>query len=293
MTELSATPSPAEPQPGTREICPKCQGTGRFVSYAGRDCGPCFTCHGNGYKTEERRWYGYHARRLGRATAREQLAAAGTEASASVEAFRATNPDIVAWLERNAPTFEFAASLLNQLRRRGGLTENQLAAVLRGIERDEAREAAPAAQAPVAASAAPPAAIEIDTSRLFACLTAAAATGLRRPRLIVGDVTVKLAGSTSRQPGALYFYSNGTFLGSIRPAGAALIVSRAYRGLSEQDREAFVTAVRELAADPVARVRAHGGLTGQCSCCGRPLSDPVSVANGIGPICADRFGFSF
>lgn len=31
--------------------------------------------------------------------------------------------------------------------------------------------------------------------------------------------------------------------------------------------------------------------TGRCSCCGRELTDPASIAAGIGPVCAKRFGF--
>lgn len=30
--------------------CAKCNGTGRFVGYSGRDCGECFTCGGTGKK---------------------------------------------------------------------------------------------------------------------------------------------------------------------------------------------------------------------------------------------------
>src|SRR5215472_12829339 len=33
------------------EGCPKCRGTGRFISYSGRDCGPCFACKGAGQQT--------------------------------------------------------------------------------------------------------------------------------------------------------------------------------------------------------------------------------------------------
>jgi hypothetical protein len=29
-------------------------------------------------------------------------------------------------------------------------------------------------------------------------------------------------------------------------------------------------------------------LLGECSVCGRTLSDPISIANGIGPICQDK-----
>ena len=42
--------------------------------------------------------------------------------------------------------------------------------------------------------------------------------------------------------------------------------------------------------DPVGKAREHGRLTGQCSICGRRLTDPVSVERGIGPICIDRWG---
>lgn len=34
----------------------------------------------------------------------------------------------------------------------------------------------------------------------------------------------------------------------------------------------------------------YGHLTNNCGCCGRKLTDPVSVERGIGPICEKRFG---
>ena len=32
-------------------------------------------------------------------------------------------------------------------------------------------------------------------------------------------------------------------------------------------------------------------LTGACSCCGRELTNQVSIDRGIGPICAVKFGW--
>ena len=32
------------------EVCPKCKGRGRFISFRGRDVGPCFHCKGAGRK---------------------------------------------------------------------------------------------------------------------------------------------------------------------------------------------------------------------------------------------------
>lgn len=41
----TARPAPAP------DACAKCGGSGRFMSFRGRDCGPCFTCNGTGRKT--------------------------------------------------------------------------------------------------------------------------------------------------------------------------------------------------------------------------------------------------
>lgn len=48
--------------------------------------------------------------------------------------------------------------------------------------------------------------------------------------------------------------------------------------------------VRALLADPHAAAVTYGRTTGRCAICGRRLTDPVSIAAGIGPICAARFG---
>ena len=45
-----------------------------------------------------------------------------------------------------------------------------------------------------------------------------------------------------------------------------------------------------LDAEPEETISSYGRSTGNCSCCGRLLTNPESVARGIGPICAGRFG---
>lgn len=54
---------------------------------------------------------------------------------------------------------------------------------------------------------------------------------------------------------------------------------------------AEIEAIATVARDPLAAAIAHGRLTGHCAICGRLLVDPASVARGIGPICAEKFGF--
>lgn len=44
-----------------------------------------------------------------------------------------------------------------------------------------------------------------------------------------------------------------------------------------------------IAIDPKAAAQAFSAEHGVCACCGSPLSDPFSIANGLGPICIQRF----
>ena len=56
---------------------------------------------------------------------------------------------------------------------------------------------------------------------------------------------------------------------------------------SDTVRETILTASR----DPLNAAIRYGKVTGSCSCCGRALTVKESIERGIGPICADKFGF--
>ncbi len=45
------------------------------------------------------------------------------------------------------------------------------------------------------------------------------------------------------------------------------------------------------ANDPLTAAIQYGKVSGECSCCGRELTDPASIKAGIGPICATKFGW--
>jgi hypothetical protein len=47
----------------------------------------------------------------------------------------------------------------------------------------------------------------------------------------------------------------------------------------------------EAAQDPLNAAIRYGKESGECSCCGRELTDPRSIERGIGPICATKFGW--
>lgn len=47
--------------------------------------------------------------------------------------------------------------------------------------------------------------------------------------------------------------------------------------------------LREFEANPLGTAQKYGKESGRCCSCGRDLTDPDSIAAGIGPICATKF----
>lgn len=54
--------------------------------------------------------------------------------------------------------------------------------------------------------------------------------------------------------------------------------------------DGFRNLLDALLADPSKAAVEYGHRTGSCCICGRTLTDPASIAAGIGPICAGKFG---
>ena len=178
--------------------------------------------------------------------------------------------EIIDGLKAAASWSGFAASLVRTYTLRGDLTHSQWAsadgmvAKLRANADRKNREGA-----------------DIDASRIEALLATAAAGGLKAPKFRADGLTFSIAGAASRNAGAVYVKGGGVYFGKI--SGGRFSPSRdAAAGTGE--------AVARIAADPTAAAVAYGRLTGSCACCGRTLSDPASVALGIGPICAERWG---
>lgn len=263
--------------PAFKEPCKKCRGSGRWSSYSGFSGGQCFACKGQGggfhlfKQSPEKRAQqaDYRARKEAEAKAQEQA-----EKMAKANAWKQANPEAFAWLSAKAPKFNLAADLLGKLDHWGSLTEGQTVMVLRLVEEDKARAAE--AQARVASAPA------VDTKALEEAFTKALASGLKRVRLTMGDMEVKPAKATSANAGALYVTEAGEYLGKVM--GGKFLRVRA----CSNDQEAKVL---NLLQDPKAAAQAYGIETGVCCICNRELTDPVSVAQGIGPICADRFGW--
>ena len=97
----------------------------------------------------------------------------------------------------------------------------------------------------------------------------------KRPpaRLARSSVASQIA---AKNPGALYVKTEADeYLGKI--------LGTEYTGKP-------APALAAIAADPRGEAIRYGQRTGTCSCCGRDLTAESSVAAGIGPICARKWG---
>jgi len=175
-----------------------------------------------------------------------------------------SNAPEIKWILANAASNDFARSCDQYLLKYGTLSENMLTAVQRGLR-------------PVAA------AVEVlGVSKVVDAFAHATEAGLKRPKMHLGDFLFKLAPKTGRNAGAIYVTEEGEYLGKIADG-----MFQAARDCTEAQKAAIV----EVCADPEKAAKAFGQETGRCSCCGRELTDPESIANSIGPICAEHYGF--
>jgi hypothetical protein len=248
------------------QACPKCNGTGRYLHF-----GACFACQGRGGKAFKQSAAVRAANRAKAADRRKTMRVAqGDEAEALLAA---SHPAVLAWIKAAAGRGnEFGSSLLSSLRGYGSLTERQVAAIERIVSQEAERAAQ--GQAYDAAGARPAPLVMPRTLDVVA----------KFARVTVGEI-----GIVKKNAEDLWWIKSGdTLVGRLDAQGAALFGRRIREAGLETT--AIRAALEALEADPLAAIKAHGLATGTCGCCGRELTDPVSIERGIGPICADRLG---
>jgi hypothetical protein len=259
------------------EKCPSCRGRGRFISYSGRDCGPCFKCKGKGtltFKSDADTRAKQAAQRADR-KAREQR-----EIAEQAAAWGMANAADHAWMLAKSDRFDFARSMVEALTKYGHLTEKQHATVTRlrlaDAERDAARKAereAREANAPV-----------VDVSLIEKAFATAQSKGIKRPKMILNGLKFSLAPAHGRNAGALYVVrkDDDQYLGKIMGGR----FTRVRECTVEQEAE-----IVKIASNPHAEAVAYGQRTGNCCICNRELTNHASIDAGIGPICAEKYGW--
>ena len=249
--------------------CEHCNGSG--VWRGGRNSkgeSKCFACGGRG-------WFKTSA--SDRMAKRVKAAQNKREALANAQdAFDKSNPGLIDELRGMTSWNSFAQSLTEQYDRKGALSDKQVVSAARMIAKTAATKAKRAAE-----KAAATVAVDLDAIRqMFA---KAAESGLKRPTYRAEGLIISRAPDHGKNAGALYVKTaSGDYQGKIQGRE----FNPAYSAAPET-----TTALQAIAKDPAEAAIRYGRLTGSCSCCGRELTNKVSIENGIGPVCATKFGF--
>lgn len=240
--------------------CPKCAGTG--VWRGGWSSGQCFACKGKGYQL---RAPGYAENKAKREAAKaRKLQREAEERAARLLAFRDEHPDVFAALNeygmQDRYRSEFMDSLTRQIAERGSLTEGQIAAVKRGIEK-RAAKLAEKSGAPVEFFPRIEKLVRVENLKL------------RLGKCVVTMFQSGAVGVVGPE------YGMGTF--GIIEAGGML------RRFSKMTDEVHAL-LQDVESRGLEAVKEIGLATGRCCICGRTLTDEHSIKNGIGPICEKK-----
>ena len=299
--------------PGFVENCPKCGGGGNW-----RPGYRCFKCKGTGklqFKTAPQ------ARAKGRKYAKTAKVKKTADNAAAFLEWLDTEPDVRDWIvPQVAAGNGWASSMYQGGLKYGALTENMVRAIREDIAKreDSADDGAAWAEANPAEHGWLVA--ESDAGNEFAASLLLGQNGLAgrgtlsegqvnavRRNLVKakempgseldisslkgyyavpdGDSRLKLCvrkpGKNSRYHGWT-FVDDGAAYGNRRTYGKQAPEGKYSGGVQDQ--------LKAILADPKAAQVAYGKLTGTCGMCGRILEDEDSVAAGIGPICAAKFG---
>jgi len=246
--------------------CPRCSGSG--VWRGNYRNFPCKACNGTG-----------------KTTAAKAAAAKGAKTkAANATKWREDHADVIAYMHRRAERgSNFYGKLLSDLEQWGTLKDYRVESIRKDMEGDEARlqEFRAKRDAEAATKSG-----DVGVERINA-LFAKAAEKLKAPIFRTEHLTIKPA---KRQPGVLYVTDKRV---DDPNGGKAGYVGKIVGGKFEARREAMADTLAilcEIAADPLESAVKYGRATGVCGCCGRALSDPASVAAGIGPVCAENWG---
>lgn len=175
------------------------------------------------------------------------------------------------FLNEAASWSDFAASLRSSWDRYGSLSPRQYDAARSMMDKCAARARAQAAPRET-----------MDMTPIHAMFEKAAASGLNKLAYRAEGVVITPAKQSGKNPGALYVKGR-----SDRRYKGKLMNGAWHPVTGEAD---VTEALRVIAQNPAKAAQEYGKKTGECSCCGRELSDPVSVERGIGPICAANWG---
>jgi hypothetical protein len=167
-------------------------------------------------------------------------------------------------------TSSFAQDLARKFMK---LTDKQYAWAVKLVEDHKVRQAELSTQ-------------NYDFGGIIDSIESAQNSGLKRIKLRFWDVIIK----PSKYEGKMYVLSaketqSGPYGDQPKYLGW---ITRNATSLRDQE---MINILEDVAEDPAKAAKLHGMQTGNCCCCGRELTNKQSISLGIGPICAEKYGW--
>jgi len=250
--------------------CGQCGGTGLWSGGTNRHGNDkCLACKGVGHFVKSP---------ADRQKARE--ASANRKAAAiqsTIDGIEAKYPGMIAYMRDIAGWNDFARDILGNIQRGFYVSDKALAAVSSMIVKIEATRAAKAAAAAANTKT-------VDLSRIREMFDAAVSNGAKKPIYRAEGLKISLAPANGRNAGALYVVEieHDAYQGKIE--------GTSYKAVREAAAGTYDALLR-IAADPMKAAVDFGRATGICACCGKELTNGISIELGIGPICRTKWGF--
>ena len=256
-TRTSAAPKPTY-------TCGQCGGTGLWSGGTNRHGNDkCIACKGVGHFVKSP---------ADRQKAREAVANRKAAAiQSTIDGIEAQYPGMIAYMGNIASWNDFARDILGNIHRGFYVSDRALAAVATMIAKIEATRAAKAANTQ-----------QVDLNRIREMFDAAVSNGAKKPVYRAEGLKISLAPDNGRNAGALYVVviEDDAYQGKIE--------GTAYKAVREAAAGTYDALLR-IAADPMKAAVDFGRATGRCSCCGKELTNELSIELGIGPICRSKW----
>lgn len=175
--------------------------------------------------------------------------------------------DLIERLKPIASWNSFAADLVRQSASRG-LTQRQIDAAENMLNKMDANKAAKDQKSG-----------DVPLNAILDMFDVAQSNGVSRPKYFAEGLMLKAAPA----PRTIWvtLIDNDVYQGKV--------VGGRFEARADAE-PTTLAALRRIAADPLQSALDYGKATGICSCCGRKLTNGVSIELGIGPICRGLWG---
>lgn len=253
--------------------CMSCAGTGVYRGVrVNQPESKCFACNGKGSHKKDH----WEVMKDKKARAAKSKRTREDNIEIACANFHAANPQVAGIFAAHASWNRFVANVRSEMQA-GKMPNAKAIEIMMDIDRkSKERDALRQAERDALA-------VKLDYASIVQMFETAMTNGLKRMSYRAEGFVMTPAAKTGRNPGAIYVKRvEGGYLGKVI-AGKF----HAGHGVTAEDTEKLL----KIAANPLEAAKAYGKLTGKCSCCGRQLTDHVSIALGIGPICAEKWGF--